>query len=150
MLSKSSVALPAAVLVVTAGGVGAYAAAAAHDPAGQATRTVLAQAADPAGAPGRTLALSRVTIPARTALALHHHPGTQIAYIQRGTLTYTVKTGVVNVYRGAADQSRTVASILPLARVFPSGAKATQPTPSVCPRRAASSRFAARFHSRTA
>ena len=105
MLSKSPVALPAAVLVVTAGAVGAYAAGAAHDPAEQATRTVLAQAADPAGAPGRTLALSRVTIPARTALALHHHPGTQIAYIQRGTLTYTVKTGVVNVYRGAADQS---------------------------------------------
>ncbi|MFL5841110.1 MAG: hypothetical protein ACJ77Z_11745, partial [Thermoleophilaceae bacterium] len=45
-----------------------------------------------------------MTIPAHTQLALHRHPGTQLAYIQKGTLTYTVRTGVVNVYRGAADQ----------------------------------------------
>jgi quercetin dioxygenase-like cupin family protein len=44
-----------------------------------------------------------VTIPPKTRLALHRHPGTQIAYIQKGTLTYTVRTGSVNVYRGAAD-----------------------------------------------
>ena len=36
--------------------------------------------------------------------ALHHHAGTQIAYVQRGTLTYFVKTGTVKVFRGAADQ----------------------------------------------
>jgi AraC-like protein len=46
-----------------------------------------------------------VTIPARTALAPHRHPGYQIAYIERGTLTYTVRTGVVRIYRGAADAS---------------------------------------------
>ena len=65
--------------------------------------TVLAQVEDPRGAPGRTLALSRVRIPARTALALHRHPGHQIAYIERGTLTYTVRSGVARVFRGAAD-----------------------------------------------
>jgi quercetin dioxygenase-like cupin family protein len=81
-----------------------YAAGAMRQAPAQATRTVLAEKAGPAGAPGRTLALSRVTIPAHTQLGLHRHPGTQIAYIQRGTLTYTVETGVVNVYRGAADQ----------------------------------------------
>ena len=59
----------------------------------------------PAGAPGRTLGLSRVTIPGRTTLAPHRHPGYQIAYIERGTLTYTVRTGVVRIYRGAADAS---------------------------------------------
>ena len=64
---------------------------------------MLAQVEDPRGAPGRTLALSRVRIPARTALALHRHPGHQIAYIERGTLTYTVRSGVVRVFRGAAD-----------------------------------------------
>jgi len=91
-----------ALLPVAAVGYGA--AWAQQPPAQQATRTVLAQAVDPAGAPGRTLALSRVTIPAHTRLGLHRHPGTQIAYVQRGTLTYTVRTGVVNVYRGAADR----------------------------------------------
>jgi quercetin dioxygenase-like cupin family protein len=82
-----------------------YAAGAMRQAPAQATRTVLAQKVDPAGGPGRTLALSRVTIPAHTQLGLHRHPGTQIAYVQKGTLTYTVRTGVVSVYRGAADQN---------------------------------------------
>ena len=69
------------------------------------TRQALAQVVNPRGAPGRTLGLSRVTIPAHTALAPHHHPGYQIAFIQRGTLTYTVRTGVVRIYRGGADAS---------------------------------------------
>jgi quercetin dioxygenase-like cupin family protein len=73
--------------------------------AGAVGYTVLAQAVDPTGARGQTLGLSRVRIPAHTRLGLHRHPGTQVAYIQKGTLTYTVRSGVVNVYRGAADQS---------------------------------------------
>jgi hypothetical protein len=105
VLSHSRVALVAGAVLLSVTAVGAYAAGAAHQDPGQATRTVLAQAIDPAGGRGRTLALSRVTIPAHTRLELHRHPGTQIAYIQRGTLTYTVRTGVVNVYRGAADQN---------------------------------------------
>jgi quercetin dioxygenase-like cupin family protein len=74
-------------------------------PAQAPIREALAQVVNPRGAPGRTLGLSRVTIPARTALAPHRHPGHQIAYIERGTLTYTVRTGVVRIYRGAADAS---------------------------------------------
>jgi hypothetical protein len=103
VLSRSRLAMLAgtALLPLTAGG--AYAAGAAQAPA-QATRTVLAQAVDPAGGHGRTLALLRVVIPAHVRLGLHHHPGTQIAYVQTGTLAYTVRTGVVNVYRGAADK----------------------------------------------
>ena len=99
--------IPRAVLLVSAvtlAAAGAYVAGAAGQSAPQAVRTVLAQAVDPTGAKGRTLALSRVTIPPHTALALHRHPGTQVAYIERGTLTYTVKRGSVPVYRGAADQ----------------------------------------------
>jgi quercetin dioxygenase-like cupin family protein len=38
-------------------------------------------------------------------IALHHHPGTQLAYIQRGVLTYSVRDGSVEVMRGAADQA---------------------------------------------
>jgi quercetin dioxygenase-like cupin family protein len=69
-----------------------------------AARVALAQAVNPAGAKGQTLGLSRVTVPAGARLALHVHPGTQTAYIDKGTLTYSVKTGSVRVYRGAADQ----------------------------------------------
>jgi quercetin dioxygenase-like cupin family protein len=104
MTSRQRLALLAGIALLAAA-AGAYAAGAAQQAPAQATRTVLAQAVDPAGAPGRTLALSRVRIPAHTRLPLHHHPGTQVAYVHRGTLTYTVRTGVVNVYRGAADQS---------------------------------------------
>jgi quercetin dioxygenase-like cupin family protein len=64
-------------------------------------RTVLAEDVDPTGAAGRTLGLSRVTVAPGAALALHRHPGTQIASIERGTLTYWVVRGSVTVKRGA-------------------------------------------------
>jgi quercetin dioxygenase-like cupin family protein len=108
MLSRARLALLAgAVLLPTTAAV-AYAAGVAQQPPAEATRTVLAQVVDPAGSRGRTLALSRVTIPADTRLGLHRHPGTQIAYVERGTLTYTVRKGVVTVYRGRADQNPSV------------------------------------------
>jgi len=45
-------------------------------------------------------------------LALHHHLGTQVARIQSGTLTYTVRRGSVVVRRGESDQQpETVRSI---------------------------------------
>ena len=68
-----------------------------------ATRHALAAVANPVGAKGRTLGLSRVVVPAGAVLALHHHTGTQVAYIDAGVLTYTVKTGSVPVYKGEAD-----------------------------------------------
>jgi len=104
--SRSAPLVGAILLSVTAGG--AYAAGAAHRAPPQATRTVLAQAVDPPGGRGRTLALSRVRIPSHTRLALHRHPGVQLAYVQKGTLSYTVRRGVVKVYRGAADQDPVV------------------------------------------
>lgn len=77
---------------------------------GQATaeRESLAVDADPRGAKGRTLGLSRVTVPAGAALARHRHTGTQIARIDEGTLTYTVVRGSVTVRSGAADDNPTV------------------------------------------
>src|SRR4051794_8020579 len=69
------------------------------------SRVALAQQVNPVGAEGRTLGLSRVKIAAHARIALHRHPGTQLAYIERGVLTYSVRSGSVSVMRGAADQS---------------------------------------------
>jgi quercetin dioxygenase-like cupin family protein len=93
-----------AVVVVVVASTGA----ALAQQAPSAKRVALAQAVNPAGAKGQTLGLSRVTVPAGVKLALHVHPGTQTAYIEKGTLTYSVKTGSVPVYGGAADQKPTL------------------------------------------
>ena len=92
------------IVLLVAVAAGAYAVGASSQTPATAKRTALAQAVNPVGAKGRTLGLSRVTIPPHVQLALHHHAGTQIAYVQKGTLTYFVKTGAVTVFRGAADQ----------------------------------------------
>jgi quercetin dioxygenase-like cupin family protein len=84
---------------------GAVAVGARKGDAPPVSRVALAQQVDPVGAAGRTLGLSRVKIQPRARIALHRHPGTQLAYIQRGVLTYSVRTGSVEVMRGAADQS---------------------------------------------
>ena len=57
-------------------------------------RTVLA-AGHPSAAPDRNLELVRYTIQPGTALPPHRHPGTQLAYIESGTLAYTVIEGEV-------------------------------------------------------
>jgi quercetin dioxygenase-like cupin family protein len=67
-------------------------------------REALAQSDAPKGAKGRTLALSRVVIQPGAKIPLHHHPGTQVSYIDAGTLTYSVETGAVKVMKGASDQ----------------------------------------------
>lgn len=46
-----------------------------------------------AGANGQALAMYKVTIPAGTILDWHYHPGTQVAWIGRGRLHYTVVRG---------------------------------------------------------
>jgi quercetin dioxygenase-like cupin family protein len=100
---RSPVAVAVLAVAAAVAGAALYAAVAASHPQQAATRQVLAQVVNPKGAKGRTLALSRVRIPAHTRLALHRHPGHQIAYVQRGRLTYTVRKGSVDVYRGPAD-----------------------------------------------
>ena len=75
------------------------------------TRTALAQSTKVKGAKGRTLSLSRVTIPAGGTIALHHHQGTQVAYIQSGVLTYSVKSGSVTVRTGTAGNPTVVRQI---------------------------------------
>jgi quercetin dioxygenase-like cupin family protein len=75
------------------------------------TRTALAQSTKVRGASGRTLGLSRVTIPLNGSIPLHHHEGTQVSYIQAGVLRYTVKSGGVTVYSGPADNASVVRKI---------------------------------------
>jgi quercetin dioxygenase-like cupin family protein len=75
-------------------------------------RTALAQEVDPAGARGQTLGLSRVTVEPGAELALHRHPGTQIAYINRGTLTYWVVRGRPVVVRTGSPEARGGARIV--------------------------------------
>jgi quercetin dioxygenase-like cupin family protein len=96
--------------IVTLALTAAFGAGALTTAIGQGTpvRTALAAKENPVGAKGQTLGLSRVVIPAHAQLPLHHHTGTQIAYIDAGTLTYTVKTGTVTVYRGEADGTQKV------------------------------------------
>jgi quercetin dioxygenase-like cupin family protein len=67
-------------------------------------RNALAQTSRVQGAPERTLVLSRVVVKPGAQLALHHHEGTQVAHIQAGVLTYTVRRGAVVVRRGESDQ----------------------------------------------
>ena len=69
-----------------------------------AVRSALAQTDRVQGAPGRTLVLSRVVVQPGAKLALHHHLGTQIARIQAGVLTYSVRSGSVLVRSGESDQ----------------------------------------------
>jgi quercetin dioxygenase-like cupin family protein len=77
-----------------------------------AIRNALAQSSRVQGAPGRTMVLSRVEVEPGAKLALHHHLGTQVATIEAGTLTYTVRRGVVVVRKGESDQSpKTVRTI---------------------------------------
>lgn len=71
-------------------------------------REPLASVDNPVGGKGRTLGLTRVTVPAGAQLALHHHSGTQIAYVAQGVLTYTVKSGSVPVMHGPADGTATL------------------------------------------
>lgn len=66
-------------------------------------RSALAQTTDVKGAPKRELVLSRVVVSPGAELAPHHHLGTQVARVEAGTLTYTVRRGSVVVRSGESD-----------------------------------------------
>lgn len=69
-----------------------------------AIRNALAQTSKVQGAPGRTMVLSRVVVEPGAKLAAHHHLGTQVARIQSGVLTYTVRRGSAAVRKGESDR----------------------------------------------
>jgi quercetin dioxygenase-like cupin family protein len=67
------------------------------------SRQVLGQKRSPAGAAGRTLGLWRVEVQPGARIPLHRHPGTQVAYVLEGRLTFTVVRGSVEVMRASGD-----------------------------------------------
>jgi hypothetical protein len=73
-----------------------------------AIRNALAQTSHAQGAPGRTMVLSRVVVEPGAKLAAHHHLGTQIARVQAGALSYTVRRGSAVVWSGESDQNPTL------------------------------------------
>src|SRR3954469_23723622 len=99
----------AAIALVATGAIAGY--VIAQSGGATAVRTPLAQSTKVKGAKGKTLGLSRVTIPPGGTIALHHHEGTQVAYIQSGVLTYTVRSGSVTVMSGPADNATLVRKI---------------------------------------
>ncbi|MDP2773641.1 MAG: cupin domain-containing protein [Nocardioides sp.] len=111
-MTLKSLLVPAAAVALVASGVGVGWSAAAEDPEPVVVvRELLAQDEAPRGAAGRTLGLNRVTVMPGAKLASHHHPGTQIAYVENGVLTYSVETSSVRVYRGPSDDPRVVRRI---------------------------------------
>jgi quercetin dioxygenase-like cupin family protein len=66
-------------------------------------RNILQTGTD-ATAPGQEVILSQVIVPAGDAIAPHTHPGTQLAVIIQGTLTYTVIEGEATVTRDAGTE----------------------------------------------
>lgn len=70
--------------------------------AGGVVRSVLV-AATPESAPDQRLELVRYVIEPGTTLPAHIHPGTQLAWIESGELTYTVVRGEIRVERAAEN-----------------------------------------------
>jgi hypothetical protein len=107
-LAKPRAAISLALLVGLALGALLPGAFGKSEVAPTAIRNALAQTSRVQGAPGRTMVLSRVVVEPGAVLATHRHLGTQIARIQSGVLTYTVRRGSVVVRRGESDQGPTV------------------------------------------
>jgi quercetin dioxygenase-like cupin family protein len=80
----------------------------ASAPAPAPSRLAMAQTEHVQGAPGRTMVLSKVTVPAGAKLAVHHHLGTQISRVVSGTLTYTVREGKAELFEGESEEPRLV------------------------------------------
>jgi quercetin dioxygenase-like cupin family protein len=75
----------------------------ASTPAPAPVRLAMAQTENVQGAPGRTMVLSKVTVPPGAKLAVHHHLGTQISRVVSGTLSYTVRSGHAELFEGESD-----------------------------------------------
>jgi mannose-6-phosphate isomerase-like protein (cupin superfamily) len=84
-----------------------------------AIRNALAETSRVQGAPQRTLVLSRVEVEPGAKLALHHHLGTQVAHIEAGTLTYTVRRGSAVVKKGESDRQPQVVRTIKAGQTAP-------------------------------
>lgn len=98
----------AGLALVALGGIGTAIAISASSGPPAPKYNSLARVVNPNGAPGRALGLSRVVIQPGAKIPLHMHQGTQLGYIQSGTLTYTVEKGRARVMRGPGDAAKLV------------------------------------------
>ena len=57
----------------------------------------------PEAAPGQVLQLVRYYLPPNVSLPMHIHPGMQVAYVESGTLTYTVVEGSASYIRANGE-----------------------------------------------
>lgn len=57
----------------------------------------------PEAAPGQVLQLVRYYIPPNISLPVHIHPGMQVAFVESGTLTYTVVEGTATFIRADGE-----------------------------------------------
>ena len=89
-------------IVLALAAVAAAAPALASFHAAPAPARVVLGSAPAIGAHGTQLGLTRLTIPAGAVIPKHHHPGTQVATVLGGTLSYHVYAGAVPVYREVA------------------------------------------------
>jgi hypothetical protein len=66
----------------------------------------------PSFARGYRLSLTEAVLPPGAGFPPHRHPGMQIAYVQSGTLQYTVFQGRVKIFRGHPGSSQKLVRIL--------------------------------------
>jgi Cupin domain len=85
------------------------AASAASEP--QPQRIDLA-AGYPSFARGYRLSLTEALLPPGAGFPPHRHPGMQVAYVQSGTLQYTVFRGRVKIFRGHPGTSQKLVRVL--------------------------------------
>jgi hypothetical protein len=104
LLGGFLLAVALAALVATA-----HTAPSASAPAAQ--RSYLA-AGLPTFAPGYRLSLTRAVVPPGAGFPPHRHPGMQVAYVESGTLQYTVFRGRVKIYRGEPGASQRVVRVV--------------------------------------
>ena len=105
------IALASIAIFAVGGTAGAVAVSAVKDDPPAPKYNSLARTVNPIGAKGRALGLSRVVIQPGAKIPLHYHEGTQVSYIDQGTLTYTVAQGGVKVMDGPGDDGEVVRKI---------------------------------------
>jgi hypothetical protein len=101
-------AIPAAALV---GGLIEAGRATSATSASTAQRIDLA-AGYPSFARGYRLSLTEAVLPAGAGFPPHRHPGMQVAYIQAGTLRYTVFKGKVKIFEGHPGSTQKLVRVL--------------------------------------
>jgi hypothetical protein len=86
--------------------------ASASVPAGPTATRINLAAGLPARAPGYQLSLTKAIVPAGASFPPHRHPGWQVAYIESGTLQFTVYRGQVRIFSGEPGKSQKVVRVL--------------------------------------